>query len=189
MNNWLSGKRYVDGEGRYYHRGLYLDETKYATLDPKGIWKGPAMWGELLMNFEDEGYFVPLQLYPNGLDCSGFVTWACLNGGWDVGDTGAGDYYDRDDDMCDFGIRTPISLELMQSGRVKVGDLIGADGHTAIIAGMDDTYIYVAESLGKGVGINRVRIEDELIWSTTYDFICLMDTYYGGAQGVYEEMW
>jgi len=188
LNNF-GMKSYADGEGRYYHRGLYIHESKYATLDPKGIIAGPAMWGEPLMNFTEQGYFHIYSYYPNGLDCSGFVTWACLNGGWDVKDSGAGDYVNRDDDMCDYGIRTPITLELMKSGKVKVGDLIGADGHIAIIAGMDDTYIYIAESLGRGVGITKVRIENNLIWSATYDYIMLMDTYYGGAQGVYEEMW
>ena len=188
LNNWSVYKRYVDGEGRFYHRGLYIHEYKFEVLDPKGIWVGPAIWGAPLTNFEDAGYFVPGQKYPNGLDCSGFVTWACLNGGWDVTDTGAGKNWGRTDDMCDYGIYTKITTDLLHSGKVKVGDLIGIDGHIAIIAGMDDTYIYIAESLGRGVGVNRVRL-DQLSWSYSYDFICLMDTYYGGRQGNYEEMW
>ena len=32
-----AGQPYVDGEGRYYHKGLYLSESKFAELDPAGI--------------------------------------------------------------------------------------------------------------------------------------------------------
>jgi len=188
LNNF-GMKMYCDGEGRFYHKGLYLHESKYDELDPKGIIDGPAMWGEPLCNWVDNGGFVSGVLYPNGLDCSGFVTWACYNGGWDVSDTGAGDYAERDDDMCDYGIRVWITRELMKSGKVKVGDLIGKDGHIALIVGMDETDIYIAESLHGGVIITRLKIEDRLLWSPVYDYIMLMDTYCNGYQGNYEEMW
>ena len=38
LNN-TSGQRYVDGEGRYYHKGLYLSESKY-TLQTTNV----GMW-------------------------------------------------------------------------------------------------------------------------------------------------
>ena len=51
------GGAYADGEGRYYHKGLYLTSAKYAELDPRGIAYGPAHWGAPLMNWEDKyGY-------------------------------------------------------------------------------------------------------------------------------------
>jgi len=189
MNNWQDGRRYVDGEGRYYHIGLYLDESKYETLDPEGIYQGPAMWGEPLM-LAIRGQGIPAwRKYPNGLDCSGFVSWACLNAGWDVGDSGAGDYPETDDDLCDLGVRVDITPELMSSGTVKPGDFIGTDGHIGIIAAIDSEYIWIADSFGEGVKMSRLRIEDELMQSYLFTYICLMDSYYGGAEGVIAAMW
>lgn len=39
LNN--TGKDYVDGEGRYYHKGLYLHESKYADLEASAL--GPKI--------------------------------------------------------------------------------------------------------------------------------------------------
>ena len=181
-------KTYCDGEGRYYHRGLYLSESKYDDIVASVA--GPAIWGAPLTNYEDHPpMYNRGALRPNGLDCSGFVSWTLLNGGFDVGDSGAGDYTYIDDDLCDLGERVWITRELMFSGHVKVGDLIGADGHAAIIVGMDDTYIYIAESLIPGVMINKLTIENELIYSPTYTWIMLMDTEYKEMGNNYTEMW
>lgn len=43
-----SGVHYIDGEGRYYHKGLYLSEDKYKDIGPRK--DGPAMWGCNLKN-------------------------------------------------------------------------------------------------------------------------------------------
>ena len=60
--------RPCDGEGRYYHKGLYLSEDKYKTI--KDSRAGPAMWGAPLMERSTN------TTRYNGLDCSGFVSWA-----------------------------------------------------------------------------------------------------------------
>jgi hypothetical protein len=181
-------KTYCDGEGRYYHKGLYLSESKFDDIVASVA--GPAIWGAPLTNYEDHPpMYIRGASRPNGLDCSGFVSWTLLNGGFDVGDSGAGDYTYIDDDLCDLGERVWITRELMFSGRVKVGDLIGADGHAAIIVGMDDEYIYIAESLIPGVMINKLTLESELIYSPTYTWIMLMDTEYGEMGNNYTEMW
>lgn len=177
--------RFVDGEGRYYHIGLYLSEDKYDDIVATFV--GPAIWGAPLMNFQDEGSFKPGGMYANGLDCSGFVTWVLLNGGFDVGDVGAGDYIYRDDDLCDLGERVPLTLELVESGRIKVGDLIGQDGHIAIIVGMTDEHIYVAESSGPGVRVVKLTWYYE-VFNWTYDYVMLMDSVYG-EDGNLTEMW
>ena len=71
------------------------------------------------------------------------------NAGIDIGDIGAG--LDKDHlSLSDIGERVNITDELMASGRVKIGDLIGNNGHAAIIAGWDDENIYVAESFFNG---------------------------------------
>lgn len=169
--------KYVDGEGRYYHVGLYLSVDKYDDISAAFV--GPAIWGAPLTNFEDSGYFVPGVQYPNGLDCSGFVTWALLNGGFDPGDVGAGDYIHRDDDLCDLGEQVPLTMELVESGRIKVGDLIGEDGHIALIIGMTDEHIYIAESLGRGVRVSVLTWRYGLFNAGIYDYVMLMDSYYG----------
>ena len=91
-----SGVRKADGEGRYYHKGLYLSEDKFKDI--KVSYKGPAIWGCPLTNLQDHNRYKPGAKMPNGLDCSGFVTWSLYNSGLDVGDIGAGinDKYKED---------------------------------------------------------------------------------------------
>ena len=179
--------KYVDGEGRYYHRGLYLSAKKIKDL--KATFVGPAMWGCELQNYTDwNGEYVTGQYYPNGLDCSGFVTWALLNGGFDVGDIGAGVDPDHKD-VTDLGERIPLSEELMASGRVKAGDLIGLDGHAAILVGWDENNYYIAESLNttKGVVVTTVKRSD-LVYNSIYKYVVLMDRVYKD-QGNYSTYW
>ena len=141
----------VDGEGRYYHRGLYLHKSKFDLITHTMY--GPAIWGCNLWDSFLARYKA------NGFTCSGFVTWTLLNGGFDVGDVGAGDYPDRNDDVSDLGDRLPITKELLKSGKIKVGDLIGRDGHAAIIIGIDEEYFYVAESLPPQVQLVKMTYD------------------------------
>lgn len=177
-----SNKPQCDGEGRFSHRGLYLCECKFDELET--VRWGPVIWGNKLINWQEEYQFVPGQYYPNGLDCSGFVCWCLVNGGYDFGDVGAGDTW-RDDDLCDLGTQVPITNELMASGRVKAGDLIGKDGHIAIILGLDDENIYIAESLPRGVVVSTYKLQDGICYSSLHDYIMLMDSEYG-EEGVYD---
>ena len=184
---------YCDGEGRFYHRGLYLSDSKYEILDPEGIRFGPAHWGAPLVNWEDapdKGY-VYGQLYPNGLDCSGFVTWCLMNGGVEVGDVGSGDYVWRDGELSDLGTREWITYDLMVSDRVKAGDLIGKDGHIAIVLGIDEDNIYIAESLYSGVIVATHSRRSSILYAYNYDYVMLMDEVYEehGGQGNYTAMW
>lgn len=175
LNNYEPYK-YVDGEGRYYHRGLYLSTNKIKDL--KATFVGPAIWGCNLQNYTDWGSYVTGKLYPNGLDCSGFVTWALLNGGFDVGDIGAGTDNEHFD-LTDLGTKVNITEELMNSGRVKVGDLIGLDGHMAILAGWDETNYYIAESLNTTGGVVMTVVpRTKLVNNSIYTYIILMDNVY-----------
>ena len=141
--------RFVDGEGRYYHVGLYLDPSRYENLDPDMIYGGPGCWGCAINEFSKG------RLSRNGLDCSGFVAWAILNGGFDCRDLGAG-IAEEWPDLTDLGEKKVLSKEL-EEGNLRVGDLLSGPfggtvyegGHIAIVAGIDkDGYIYVAEELG-----------------------------------------
>lgn len=179
--------QYVDGEGRYYHKGLYLSTKKIKDL--KANFVGPAIWGCNLQNYTDwNGVYVTGQLYPNGLDCSGFVTWALLNGGFDVGDIGAGTDLAHKD-LTDLGQKVYITEELMASGKVKVGDLIGLDGHMAILAGWDSQNYYIAESLNTTGGVVMTTIaRTKLVNNSIYRYIILMDEVYK-TDGNLTNMW
>lgn len=173
----FSGVNFVDGEGRYYHEGLYLAKAKKESI--KYTYRGPATWGCKLTNYEDyrEYGFIPGKKMPNGLDCSGFVAWTLKNGGFDPGDVGAGDSPNKDYEMTDLGEMVQISNELLDSGKVKVGDLINFWGHIAVIIGWDDEHYYVAESLSYISGV-RAMIYTKKELMKTFKYIILMDDFY-----------
>ncbi len=181
------GRPYADGEGRYYHRGLYLTESKFDGLDPDGIRYGPATWGSLLLNFETKYAFVGGQRYPNGLDCSGFVSWVLCNGGTIVGDRGAGDEY-GDNDLSDLAPLEWLSDSYLKSDEPRVGDLIAEDGHMAIILGMTDDEIWIAESLFTNVRVTHFTRGYPVIGSGLYTYVVPMDDIYDG-DGNFTEMW
>lgn len=180
------GRPKADGEGRYYHKGLYLSTDKIKEIT--AIKAGPAIWGCPLMNYQTEAGFIAGRKYPNGLSCSGFISWVLYNGGFDVGDSGAGDFTYRDDDLCDLGERVELTYDLMTSGKVKVGDLIGRDGHIAIIVGLDENNIYIAESLAAGVNVETFERYRGVVDSNLYGYIMLMDSVYK-EDGKLTTMW
>ena len=169
---------YCEGEGRYYHEGLYLNVYKVEKDQFKGIVNGPAEWGCKI--FSD-----PAQIYQyNSLDCSGFVTWCLVNGGFDPGDLGAGisDRYD----YSDIGPRREITQESLDE--VKVGDLFAEDGHISILIGKNDGKYYIAESnLGIDIRV-RVSTKQELIDSNFYAWID-MEEFYNNKDGKLTDYW
>lgn len=181
-----SGVRKADGEGRYYHKGLYLSEDKFKDI--KVSHKGPAIWGCPLTNLQDHNRYKPGAKMPNGLDCSGFVTWSLYNSGLDVGDIGAG-INDRHKDMSDVGEMHSLTYEYANSGDYKVGDVIARWGHTALIAGKDSEYLYIAESLLKGVRIEKVSYKNpNSSLYKYYAYINIMDKEYSKNDD-YTDMW
>lgn len=179
-----SGVNYADGEGRYYKRGLYLHKDKFKDI--KYTYAGPAIWGCPLTNYEDFGKYVYGNKMPNGLDCSGFVTWTLINGGFDVGDYGAGETYEPNQ-MTDLGERVKLTKDFVDEDKIKVGDLLNWWGHIAIIIGIDDTKYYVAESLDTYEGL----VVKEYKKSTLHDdwtFVMLMDSVYN-EDGNITNMW
>ena len=182
---------YCDGEGRFYHKGLYLTHSKFELLDKKGILYGPATWGEPLTNWEDAFGLIPGAKYANGMTCSGFVSWCLYNGGVPLGDVGAGDTPGYDYEYSDFGKRVWLDEDVMRSGILQAGDLIGCDGHIAIIAGFDENNIYIAEALGKGI-VMEVRERYREVWECgDYTYAMLMGDIYAehNGDGDVTEMW
>ena len=180
-----TGVNYADGEGRYYHQGLYLSQDKFDDL--KYVYAGPATWGCPLTNYENYGRkYIAGGKNANGLDCSGFLSWAMLNGGFDVGDIGAGETYEPFQ-FTDLGQRLNLTDDLVDSGKIKVGDLLNWWGHIAIIVGIDADNYYVAESLQTydGLVINTYAKED---LASSWTYVMLMDSVYKD-DGNLQNMW
>ena len=175
----------VEGEGRYYQVGLYLDESRFSKL--KKTMKGPATWGCQLWSNPSKGYRA------NGLDCSGYISWVLLNGGFDVGDIGAG--LAPHLDLTDYGERVRFTDDVLNSGKIKVGDLLSSTGpeggHIAMIVGIDNDYIYVSESLWtppnvsvtvvaypKTSAVKKKSGSKYEVVNKRYYWVMLMDSYY-----------
>ena len=123
----------------------------------------------------------------NGLDCSGFVSWALLNGGFDVKDVGAG--WSNKLDLTDYGDVKKVSSSVIS--QIKVGDLLHstkAGGHIGIIVGMDSDKFYIAQALWYNeVGVIITSINKNKL-STEFPHVVLMDKYYK-SDGKLTNMW
>ena len=176
----------VDGEGRYYKEGLYLSKSKENEITKK--LKGPHMWGCPLMNLtKDEtfGYIIGAKK-PNGLDCSGFMSWVFRNGGFDPGDIGAGET-PNPNQFTDLGDFKKLTKDLIIEDKIKAGDLFNFWGHIAIVIGVDDNNYYVAESLPDYGGVVAKKYPKSRVNNTFY-YVVLMDDYYKN-DGNYTKMW
>ena len=194
-----------DGEGRYYHKGLYLSEDKYDDIE-KSIY-GPKYWGlyfkedttddhsqdqeylQGLLKVSDIGTNLYLMKRPNGLDCSGYVSWCYLNGGFDLGDIGAGgpDTFGT----SQLGERVNITNELLQSDRIKCGDIAGFAGHDGIVIGVDDNYIWIADNIITGTKVARYERNVEsfnTLGENSFKYFNLMDDVYI-HDGNYTKIW
>lgn len=179
-NGRLTQANKIDGEGRYYHVGLYLNSSKYDSISKST--RKPKIWGCSL-------YSDPVNHYlDNGLDCSGFVSWVLLNAGFDVGDLGAGvsNVKNLSQSLGEF---KDSSTTLAKS--LKVGDLLfsyKAGGHIAIIIGYDGKYYYVAQALWydeRGVIVTKATAS-ELV--KEFPKFVLMDKFYE-EDGELTNMW
>ncbi len=179
--NGRLGTNKIDGEGRYYHEGLYLNSSRYSSISKSG--SGPKAWGCKL-------YSSPVkEKTNNGLDCSGFVSWTLLNGGFNPGDLGAGFTSTRN--LTDLGELKKTTKSLIESSKIKAGDLVHnyeATGHIGIIIGIDDDNYYVAQAIwydDNGVTVTKIS---KSYMPTKFPHVVLMDSYYK-EDGKYTEMW
>lgn len=171
-----SGVHKADGEGRYYKKGMYLNENKFAsilyTYADKAIWGCPLKNGQSNPKYG----FIPGKKMPNGLDCSGFVSWALVNGGFDPGDVGAGEN-EGIYQLTDTGEFTALTKDLALSGKIKTGDLFNFWGHIALIIGQDEDNYYVAESLPHLGGVIAKTYSKKTV-ANTFEFVVFMDSFY-----------
>ena len=179
-NGRLTQSNKIDGEGRYYHIGMYLHSSRYKNIS-KSTSK-PKIWGCSL-------YDIPVSRnVDNGLDCSGFVSWVLLNAGYDVGDLGAGvsNVKNLSQSLGEFKVSSTSLTK-----KLKVGDLLfsyKAGGHIAIIVGIDEKYFYVAQALWYdeiGVIITKATA-NELV--NEFPRFVLMDNFYK-EDGNLTKMW
>ena len=176
------GRPYIDGEGRYYHKGLYLSEDKYKDI-VRSTPSGPKVWG---CNIYDQ--FIA-KMNMNGFTCSGFVTWVLYNAGLNPGDVGAGDYPQFNDDLSDMGPHHEITEEYMKTGNYKVGDFIGRNGHAALIIGISDDTIYTAESLPPKLKVYIYGRYQGIVQDNNLTYVIEMDDNYPNGEGYYTNMW
>ncbi len=197
-NGRMTGGIYCDGEGRFYHKGLYLSEDKYSLIDPDGIIEGPGMWGSMMH------MSCGVLLHPNGLDCSGFVTWCLVQAGFDPGDYGAGNNAEGDafcvPDLSN-GDAGAVWLDEIDPDEIKAGDLIAWDGTTAVVVGVDEENVYIAHQYwDNGLEVITSRKSDlkdcmygsDDSWTDNWQYVSLMDDYYeknGNGTGNYTAMW
>ena len=202
LDNHGSYREYCDGEGRYYHTGLYLSkDRKDDVLESE---HGPAVWGEYMYS-----YPAGSQLR-NGLDCSGFICWALYNAGYDPGDVGSG-YSVFDDDLSDICVLTPLSRASL--AEALPGDLVFYNGHVGMIIGIDtgaadggaddtgdttgtvatekttasdDTVYYIAEAYDPDLHVLTYTTKDFL--RSRFTHIGYMGDYYG-SDGLLTMMW
>lgn len=179
--NGRLGTNRIDGEGRYYHKGLYLNSSRYKNISKSG--SGPKSWGCKL-------YSSPVkEKTNNGLDCSGFVSWTLLNGGFNPGDLGAGFTSARN--LTNLGELKKVTKSLIESNKIKAGDLVHnyeATGHIGIIIGIDNDNYYVAQAIwydDNGVTVTKVSKSN---MPNKFPHVVLMDKYYND-EGKYTEMW
>lgn len=165
-----------DGEGRYYHKGLYLHKNKMQDITVSS--RGPAIWGCSLYNG------VTGKVMDNGLDCSGFVTWALLNAGYNPPDGGAGINPSITTDNDDLGTKVAIKTAI-NTNAFKVGDLLSRYGHIGIIIGVDEQHVYIAEALDNDLHVLTTK-KNQLNKDWTY--LIDMKEYYG-SDGNLTDMW
>ena len=188
MKPYWKNSPQIDGEGRYYHKGLYIAQSKMDDIKDENVREKKATWGCPLTNYDDtDGWRVGAKK-PNGLDCSGFVSFSLYNAGQDPGDIGAG----MDPElisMDDFGNKHTLTYEFANSDDYKVGDIIGRNGHVALISGKDDENLYISESLLKGVRtvVYSYKNKNSRLYYN-YSYIGTMEDRYT-SDGDYTNMW
>jgi len=143
-----TGATQIDGEGRFYKEGMFLSSSRYKDIS-KSMY-GPGTWGCSMYSYPND------KSMPNGLDCSGFVSWAFINAGFDVGDIGAGVTPAKD--FTDLGIKKYVTNSINEKS-IIVGDLLSGygsyGGHIAIVTGIINDNYFVAESLGREGVVNK----------------------------------
>lgn len=79
-----------------------------------------------------------------GLDCSGFVSWAVSNGGFNVSITSSGGFQN---------LPGAERVSLQDSAVLQPGDILETNGHVILVVGIEDNQYVCAEASGKITGV------------------------------------
>lgn len=146
----------------------------------------PDKWGcDVKMAFGGTSAQKDGQYYPFGIDCSGFISWAILNGG----------YYTGGNQSVIISTKSPpstslkgIKVEVISSGnakgKIKPGDVAHKSGHVGMIVEVSSNSYKVAEAAGYKSGL----VIKEYKYGSNFDHIILMDNFYENYQKG-EAMW
>ena len=126
----------------------YFWGGKYSKVGVNGEWNTQKPIPSSGSNIQFEGVN-----WPYGLDCSGFVSWAIINGGFKMEVSYTGAYLD----YIKPNIYT-FNTQNLKSGKIKAGDLLYRNGHIAIITDLDLSKgtIKVAEEKGALAVVGRI---------------------------------
>lgn len=141
----LSGQHY---ENIYNASGANINRsaTSFYGVDPQ--------WGSSIYNSSGGAFYYDSYKYTRyGPDCSGFVTWALHNAGFNVS-------VDVANSFGNYGTKTKLN----GSKVAEPGDLLWNDGHIMLIIGVDSEkkQYFIAHASGgsDGVKINTISFSD-----------------------------
>ena len=83
-----------------------------------------------------------------GLDCSGFITWALYNGGFDVAARSAGSFQN---------LSGAERVTLEDSAILEPGDLLESNSHIVLVIGVDEDEYICAEASSRTTGVLFTR--------------------------------
>ncbi len=115
-------------------------------------------------------------LYPFGLDCSGFVNWAILNGGYYTG--GSSEHISVGTGSSVFSSIGDIRVQSVSAknayGKIKPGDIAFKKGHVGLVVEVKQDHYTVAEEMGYDYGL----VISEISYGDRFTDIVLMDDFY-----------
>lgn len=88
---------------------------------------------------------------PNSLDCSGYISWALKNGGYDISKPMVTSELEK------LGEKVPITKA--NENNIKVGDLAYMQDHVGMIINVDKNVITVSHCSGSGDGMNITKMD------------------------------
>ena len=83
-----------------------------------------------------------------GLDCSGFITWALYNGGFDIAARSAGSFQN---------LSGAERVTLEDSAILEPGDLLESNSHIVLVIGVDEDEYICAEASSRTTGVLFTR--------------------------------
>ena len=120
------------------------------------------------------------EIWPFGMDCSGFVAWAILNGGYYTGDGNQKIVVSTSELPSSIAGEKVFTTELRNAkGKVQTGDIVWKEGHIGMVVEVKSNSLMVAEEQGADYGL---RINEYSYSSSKFTHVILMDNFYKNYQ-------